>query len=180
MNEVPANLAEELQQREDSILDAVTPIEEVETSALENHDRLTANLQMVHETLEDQPAACAPTFSVPLETSDGQMYQRRMLVDSEGWRRLDVGYVDKPGYIVIQNTQGTNLQKTPTKEEKEELDKRIVWLRCVVPNAVAEDFPAFEIGPYGQFLVVRPCDHSILQLGTRHGSFKVHVYVFPG
>jgi len=82
--------------------------------------------RLYHRRVGENPIGVECRYSRPLQNSE-QLYQREYLVTEEP-KPLDYGWVEKAGHIHIENLEGNFPQVIPTKEEKEEAEKKVVVL----------------------------------------------------
>ena len=66
-------------------------------------------------------------------TSNEQVYYRNLLVEEE-WIPLDLGWIEKPFFIVIQNLEGKGLRTYPTDEEKVQIEAKVIELSLAEPH----------------------------------------------
>lgn len=96
--------------------------------APERGDRITSVLNFYHETQDDPTEGVRVAMSLNLEEKI-QPYIRRLTIGND-WTPLDMGWVHKPGYMVIENTTRVNPQRVPTPEEVKAVSETIVQIGC--------------------------------------------------
>lgn len=110
---------------------------------VEKCDRLTAMLQVSHESCGVQPIQVLTSFSALLNFKE-QPYQRHLKIGPDPMP-LDTGWVDNPGYVIIQNKRTLPPGRQPTEEEKQAQESHRIFLG-------SEDALFFEIAP-GRFFI---------------------------
>jgi len=126
-----------------------------------------------YQPINESPLAVESRYSRELET-DEQLYQR-FKVATEKWEALDKGWIGShPGLLLIQNTEGQNLQLKPTKEEKKELSQHVLELSL-------ENNPTMAwLIPPGESMRAYPSDISSLLIRCQKGTAKYTLTLFPG
>lgn len=144
------------------------------TRALDVADRITAQFSMIFEQKGEDPVQSIGNFSQLVPQSDEGAYQRRMKAVPEG--RLLIAedcWIDNPGFVVITNRAGADLQDHPTAEQKKEIEASIIKIH-------------FFGGGEDNFLIIPP--GATLPFYFGRGSIalisgpnvKCRVTVFPG
>jgi len=134
-------------------------------------DRLTVLSTVHHEAMGEEPTTVDTGFSCLLKDND-QPFVRRIYV-REDWAPLD-HWVERPGFIVLQNKEGVVQLTNLSDEEKAELATKVI--RVGHP-----DFPSleFEMGPGEAFGPVKIKEGSQLFVCCDGGRAKMYAYVFP-
>lgn len=142
------------------------------TSPVNDCDRLTGHFSLIHESCGIQPVKAHGVFTKML-TSKEQPYQRRLQV-GEAQTRMEIGWIENPGYLVIENkkTLGSNLNPTTEQRQSHE-DHRIF----VAVNGLV----LFEIPPNQAFIAcLHDKDHvEAIGLLSSVGTVPVHITVMP-
>ena len=127
------------------------------------HDRVSANLHLYHQQDFETPYGVNPIFSSVYNKTDEQPYERTHFID-ESVQQLDVGWLkdQKISFILIENLSGKQLLKQPTKEERDELEKQIIFYG-------PENNLCFQIKPK-QFNLISPVDGETLFIKSNHGK----------
>ena len=151
------------------ILGDLIPTEEIHTP-VENQDRLTARLDVYYEQQGTQPTQVSCSFGTTLPKSEEQVYIRKIVIGEE-WEPLDMGWVENVGTIILENRRKI-FQKVPTKEEKQQADKKVVFIRN---NKETIGWPI----PSGGFFMSASRGEDI-EVRCLSGSTKPVINVFPG
>jgi hypothetical protein len=92
--------------------------------------RITIVSNITHQAPGEEAVSVVPRFHRNI-SSDEQPYQRRKSIGSKP-EPLDFGWLkDNAGLVIIQNDEGSFLQRNPTEEEREEVSGRILSLLLV-------------------------------------------------
>ena len=142
-------------------------------------DRLTAQFAIHHEHFGEEPVSMNNTFSKMLG-SEEEPYVRRGQVGEE-WTEVETSWVKDPGYIVIVNRTGSDLQVDPTKKEKDRMGRQIIEV-CLSLKYAKEppegDQPCTEI-PMGEPGIFQPSAGTKLFFRSKHEMTKFRLFVFP-
>lgn len=140
-----------------------------------DRDRITANLSFYHQHPGEQPTGFNQHFDYLLQTEE-QPWQRRLEISESELVQLDTGWLgNNVGYLIIQNREGTNLQVTPTEEEKNNISRRIIGISAMVDGKRA---PACIVRP-GQFFCGEINNCHAIYLECFHGTATTYVHIFP-
>lgn len=93
---------------------------------LDNSDRVTITLAAHHQHVNTDPVSCNGKYSRFLDGIEDP-YTRNIKVTPQGIN-LDVGWIENPAYLYIENRSGLNRSVNPTPEEKEEDAAQIIHL----------------------------------------------------
>ncbi len=85
---------------------------------LETHDRVTMTLSAHHQHHGNDPTSCAGRYNRFLEFIEDP-YKRNIKV-SPTKTKLDVGWLEEPAYLFIENRVGLTKSTIPSPEEKAE------------------------------------------------------------
>lgn len=140
-------------------------------------DRLTGQVALHYETFDSDPVTGHSNFTLRCETEEGEPYLRRMRVDSK-WVKLDVGFVENPGYVLIVNGGATALPVMPEPEEAER--RKNLFLELIFDDSYPTMQRADMICPVGAPIVVH-LNHRPLWLRVPNAKERVNVSVkvFP-
>ena len=123
--------------------------------------RVTVVDTISHQPTNGKPRCVISRFSLPCIT-DEEVYSRRIKVGTE-WTKVDLGYVDKPTVLVLENEE-SHKYVIPSEADKAELATRIV-----------EVAGGWEIHP-GQSMRGKGKD---IMVRARSGVVSLRVYAFP-
>ena len=149
------------------LIDSAVPVNQ----SLEDKDRMTARLDMYYEKYNEEPTYVNSVMESLVPPTEEEPYQRKLKID-ESWRALDIGWIERVGYILIQNT-GRSFTVHPTDEVKEEEEKKSILIRS------GDGDGDWEI-PHKGFLLVKPTDVSKVELRCALKETVIHISVFPG
>lgn len=133
-------------------------------------DRLTVVEQVYHQPADEQPDGFESKFSCELHDRE-QVYQRRTRVGEER-KPVDLGWLNRVSMLVISNETGKNLQVQPSKEEKKEMDEKVLEV----------SFDGCEHGWLilpGHTMRAKPSDISSLRIRCLKGATKYSVVAIP-
>jgi hypothetical protein len=134
----------------------------------------------------EQPVLAETTFA-RTHSTDLKPYAPPRLLVTEEWQQLLAGWVKETGYLMLQNTEGSDLQVQPTEEEREEIRGRIVEIGVLRPEANKdltmhddEELPvvAFLVRP-GEGFGCDPAELSCLWVRCRRGEARCTLALFP-
>lgn len=142
-------------------------------------NRITVVESIYHTEFGQNPSMIDARYSRELD-SDEQLYQRR-LTATEEWSRLDTGWIEEAGLMVIKNLTGEFLQISPSEEEKEETKKKILELSYLVG---ANPFDSLSEGlnwliPPKETMKAVPSSVKTLFIRSQFGEIKYNLYLFP-
>ena len=149
------------------LIDSAVPVQH----ALEDNDRMTARLDMYYEKNNEEPTYVSCVMEDLISPTEEEPYQRKLKID-ESWNVLDVGWIERVGYILIRNT-GRVFTVHPSDEVKEAEKKKSIFVRC------GDGDGDWEIPPKG-FLIVKPTDVSKVELRCGLEETTIHISIFPG
>lgn len=137
-------------------------------SPSEQQDILTIRINAYWERFGDDPIGHQVIASRPLSTIGIEPYVRKFKA-AEKPKPLNLGDIERKdvGYLLIFNTEGTKLQKNPSRKEREDIDKRIATI------------DGWEIHPNGMPFLGRPTLDSPLVVRCLHGQATLQVCIFP-
>jgi hypothetical protein len=120
--------------------------------ALLTQDRLTARLDVTHESYNQQAVAHGSRFSEMLLSRE-QPYQRRIRLNKT-INLFNKSWIDQSeaGLVVIENVVESFPQRNPTEEELEEIASGVVLLKV-------SGYTVARVSP-GKFTVIEP-DHQV-------------------
>jgi hypothetical protein len=140
--------------------------------------KLTVVEQIYHHSPTSGSYSLDCRSSRSLKT-DEQPYSRRMKVD-EQWQKIDIGWVEKPSLVVVENREGQFMQVQPTKEEREATAKKVLEFsfaeRRGVAVVVSDPDVLIHPGTSFRFCPAMPCD---MLIRCQSGEAKVSVTAFP-
>lgn len=136
--------------------------------SLQDQDRATVRVELIHEHWGDQPFSEAAGFSCGLEGIE-QPYSRRLVVGEE-WAPIDFGWIDRPGYILVKNLEGGLAKVNPTEGERADIAARVVLIGY-------EGKPLWEIPPQESFGPVKCIGKEGLVWRCASGRASVRVAV---
>lgn len=131
-------------------------------------DRLTFVCTVYHQHSDKSPVAIDCRYSVLLETSE-QLYSRDLKVDG-CWKDVESGWLNKVGFLVIENHKPKYLTN-PSAEQIAEDAKRIV-------EVAFDGHKPWLIRP-GSILPAEPSDMSGLKIRCQHGCADVTISALP-
>ena len=133
--------------------------------------RIVVIENIYHQVTGEQPMCVESRYTKHLDTEE-QVYQRRLVVDQKP-RLLDLGWVEIPAMIHVQNEEGRNLQVVPTEEELEEIKLKDIIL------SYTDYWEGFIIPP-GESQKFIPTGTSSLIIRSNHDKAKCTITVYPG
>lgn len=89
-----------------------------------DRDRVTVHFSLTHEQFGEQPFQRSCVFSRLLSSSE-QAYSRSIRV-GPGFSRLDFGWVQSPGIVLIENRTAHESVLQPPEDERKRLDDSYV------------------------------------------------------
>jgi hypothetical protein len=136
-----------------------------------DYDRLTYVVNLYLEHLGDQPFGVQYVGVRILEEKE-EPYSRRIVVTGE-WKPVDFGWVptDKVGCVVVENLEGKHLAAYPSKEEQEDINKRVVEV------SYCQDSERCDLLRPGLLSIHHPSVARNLYIRCRYGEAKVKVIV---
>lgn len=138
-------------------------------------NRATVVEQLYHRAFGDQPVQFESRYSRELKSNE-QAYERRLTIGDQ-WEDFDTGWIRRIGIFAIRNEEGRNLQRIPTKEERGEIDGRIVEIFFVSEGASAP-FPEAHLRVYpGE--TAKGCPAVKMKVRCRSGTARCTVFVVP-
>lgn len=93
---------------------------------LETHDRVTISLSAHHQHHGNDPTTCTGRYNRFLNVIEDP-YKRNIKV-SPVKTKLDVGWLEEPSYLFIENRVGLTRSTIPSPEEKAEDERQVVEL----------------------------------------------------
>lgn len=133
-------------------------------------DRITCQFSIVHEHCGDPPFTLGCSFSSICKTVE-QPWTRRVQI-GEQWIPLDIGWIENPGLIVIENQTGKGLLVNPTEEELAEINSKMIYVTCNEPDV------EWIIMPRMHFFA-RPKTLENIRVRSSSGKIKASIHVLP-
>lgn len=138
-------------------------------------DRLTYRFLLAHAQIGHPPTSIEGAVSQDLEHSE-QAWVRHFKLDvKKGWIDVDLGWVENPGIIFIQNRVGMSLVTKPNEEESAELRSRVLLLKTEDNKEAAP----FKLRSFGGFFIAEANEIPKLQMMCLAGIAEVTIAVFP-
>ncbi len=134
-------------------------------------DILTVVEMVYLQSVEGETQCIESRYMRELDTQE-QLYKRRTTVTNE-WKPLDVGWIEKPGLLVINNEEGKHLTVNPTEEEAKAIADRVVEI-----SSNPEGCFRILIRP-GESTRFEPSDVSKLQIRSQSDKASVIIHAFP-
>lgn len=129
-----------------------------------------------HRTPNGQTLPIESIFNTPLEVEEAT-YSRPGGKVGEEWTPIDLGWVgENAGMIVIQNLSGKNLQRQPTKEEKAEIDKKVIEVGISFGKEVPDRFTLVLPKQNFRWNLIPELTYS---LRSQSGRIDFNLYVIP-
>ena len=152
--------------------------------------RIVVTQTITHVPPRGEPTSLAVGMARNCE-SDELPYRRPSgsFVVGVDWRPLDLGWLGEGdgagggeavvGQVALYNTEGTTLEKIPTPEEREAIDRRVV--EVAVRDCAGDPIPTFLVRP-GDVFRGEPTDAGKLLFRCQDPAQKVRcdLVVFPG
>lgn len=134
--------------------------------------QMTVVSSVYFQSPEEQPIQTEYRYTRPL-ASEEQPYARSLKVGPE-WVLLDCGWVREAALVVLENLEGTRLQKVPTEEERVSIDSRVVEISF----SRQDPSPALTVRPGGgcQF---EPTELTSIRVRCRDGVAKCSLLIIP-
>ncbi len=140
---------------------------------LETHDRVTMTLSAHHQHHGNDPTSCAGRYNRFLEFIEDP-YKRNIKV-SPTKTKLDVGWLEEPAYLFIENRVGLTKSTIPSPEEKAEDEAQIVELYL----DKGSDNPVL-IRPFGGFIFLEVINPRLCYLKSQTSKeIPVAITLFP-
>jgi hypothetical protein len=138
-------------------------------------DRVTVVQHVYHQSPDDQPFAVTTGFNRYLATKE-QAYQRKTKVGTD-WESLDTGWLNQASLLLIKNEEGKFTQQTPSEEEREESQRKVIEVACG-PNLPANHEPDWLVLPQEEIRVT-PADLSRIRIRCQYGIAYFTVTLIP-
>lgn len=143
---------------------------------LEQHDRITTQYSLVHESWGEDPTAVQATYTALCATAGVQPHYRRTVCEVT-WAALQYGDVADPGHVVIQNRANGPHVVQPTEEERANIKRHVLEIGFARPGEGPPAHAALQVQPGGcQPLDLLP--HTKVWVRAQHGHIRTTVYVF--
>lgn len=113
--------------------DPTVPSEAMTANDQTPPDRLTIVASIFHQTPYGEPTGVDVRTSKLLKGSE-QPYSRRMSV-KQIWTPIDMGWIKKVGLLCISNNEGKLQTQQPTKEQRDQLQKKVLQIGVKVPQS---------------------------------------------
>jgi hypothetical protein len=141
--------------------------------AKETPDRLTTVVNIYHEHRGDQPFGVQVICSQILKEKE-EPYTRRIRVGVM-WKTVDTGWVEsnKVGTITVENLEGKSPVTNPSKEELDEIDRKVLEL------SYTQNSDECELCSPGLISILRPAKAALLSIRCQHGEALCRITVFP-
>lgn len=138
--------------------------------------RITVVETVAHQPGEGQPTSSESRFTRPLRSNE-EVWRKTLKV-SEEWVKVEWGWVEKVGMLVIHNEEGKNRQVYPTDDEAKTQASRIIEIATQrqeyqIIQAFAQVFP----GESSRFHPVKDIDYYVR---CKSGQVRCLLIVFPG
>ena len=146
----------------------------LQSKATPNKGMFGLRLDAFYHQANEEPFAIPTVIcSTPVEPGDTEPYSRKIKV-SEVSRQLDLGDIEREdvGYIILVNLVGTKLHQNPTREEHENLLKKVIVFGD-------SDGLQLEIHPFGTPLVAQVGSLGPLSVRCLHGEAILKEFIFP-
>jgi hypothetical protein len=146
--------------------------------ALKDKDRLSVQVQAIHEHWGDKPHVAARSWSEMLATI-AEPYSRKITV-SEAWQPLIDArcWVDEPGTVMVENISGGESQVILSDEEKADIARRVLVLAISTQDAAGPvEIAEFSPGQCLPPLKVRNIASFVVR--CEHGQATARLHVFP-
>ena len=137
---------------------------------LEEHDRVTARIDVYHEKLDEQPVDFHLTFSELTNQSEEEVYSRKIKVTEE-WMAIDTGWVSEVGFILLKNTN-KKYRLMPDEDEIESEKKKNILIR----TGTADD--GWVVNK-GMFFFGYPSDVATTEIKCEFETTTVELNIFP-
>lgn len=134
---------------------------------------LTVVENVYHQVVGEQPTMTESRFTRDLESTE-QVFTRHLVLTEE-WKPLEVGWLDQLSMMVIKNNEGIGLKQIPTKEQREEIDQRVIEV-SYTPNSFK--FMGWTIFPR-ESMRACPSDARLLHLRCRTGTARATITLLP-
>lgn len=138
---------------------------EIDLSQQNRGGRVTFHLSSYFESGDDQPQSSVLVYSTEGE-SDEEPYTRRCKATEES-TKLDLGWIQNPGFVRIENLVPASLPVNPTPEEEEEHKRR-----CLVLSGGW-------LVPPGMFFVAAHGDLQAVKIYALEGEVPYRITVYP-
>ena len=149
-------------------------------------DRITVAGNIYHQSTEGDPTQVSLNFERILETHE-QVFHRRLKV-GEDWMPLIPERCwlqnDQVGMIVVRNDEGRYPSVQPSREEGDELQRKVLWVSDWRIESSDGNAPIGE--PYNPYLIYpKDCipltvlTPSTLVIRSARGEIRYAVFVFP-
>lgn len=139
-------------------------------NALEYNDRITARIDVYHETYDEQPEDFHHVFSELTNQSEEEVYSRKIKVTEE-WTAIDTGWISEVGCILLKNTD-KKYKLLPDEDEIESEKKKIVRIRTGKTGA------GWIVGK-GMFFFGYPSDEETTEIKCEFETTTVELNIFP-
>lgn len=137
---------------------------------LEHNDRITARIDVYHETLDEQPEDFHVTFSELTDQSEEEVYSRKIKVTEE-WIPIDTGWVSEVGCILLKNTN-KKYRLMPDEDEIESEKKKVIRIRTDKTG------DGWIVGK-GMFFFGYPSDTATTEIKCEFETTTVELNIFP-
>lgn len=122
-----------------------------------------------HQNIGEQPKNVESRFVRLLDSDDQPIIRRRFTV-GESWQKIDFGWIQKPGMLVIENLEGRFIQTIPAPDEIKEASKKVLEI------SNENSLPIFLI-PAGEDM--RGMPGADLYIRCQSGTAKYSISVMP-
>lgn len=132
--------------------------------------RLTVRENVYHELPDIEPEGIDESFSLQLNNLE-EVYKRKTFAKPEA-AKLDTGWIETAACLLVRNIAKVQSKTVPSKEELEELSKKII-------RVFYDDDPrGFLLAP-GESLRVRPTFIKELMIQSQSGNIPYSVFIVP-
>lgn len=129
-------------------------------------------VEMIYLQSRNGEAQCVESRYMRELDTDEQLYKRRLVITNE-WKPLDVGWIEKPGLLIIHNEEGKHLTVNPTYKEKQIIADRVVEI-----SSNPEGCFSILVLP-GESTRFQPSEVSKLQIRCRSDKASIIIHAFP-
>lgn len=137
--------------------------------------RITVVQQIYHQVQGNDPTVLDGGFTRWLD-SDEQPFLRKCKA-SEGWQKLEVGWIEQAGQLTIVNGAGKphNFVQ-PSEEEKKAEGLKVLEVGIEVDGNVV---PCWQVPPGENLRAMPLCELSRIMVRCRQGEVRFSVFLIP-
>lgn len=130
---------------------------------------------VTHQPHDHEATAVGSTPFLRMLRSDEQPYVRHATV-GEAWQRLDRGWLESAGMLLVENKEGQFTQVQPREEERKAALMRVVEVGLAGANPQPTRFAVVRPAESCRF---EPADVTGLWLRCRFGTARVIISLIP-